>query len=194
LPRRPDKNAGLSDAYFASIARSVGVPPFWLDDCLQEIHLRLWKKQRTTPEVSASLAGVIARRTAIDFMRWAGRRRGKQAATVTPFSELSPEDANEPPVEIILIAKDGDIDTAGRMVDLRTALATMQYREREIIVLSVLYGFASWRIGEQLGISSSRVQQLRARAIVKVRRFISDFDIGSEANGDVPPPRRSPAG
>lgn len=187
LARRDKKQvdaAALSDAYFAAIARSVGVPPFWLDDCLQEMRIRIWKRACKTP-VSASLASVIAQRAAIDFMRSVGRRRGKQAADVSSFSQLSPDDLNEPPADLTLVAKDGDIDVAGRMVDLRAALGSLQYRERSIICLYVLYGLPLWRIGEQLGISASRVRQLLSRAIVKVRRHVADFDIGAEANGDV---------
>lgn len=175
----------LTDGYFASIARAIGVPPFWMDDCLQEIKLRIW---RAGPETSNSLAGVIAQRAAIDFMRSNGRRRGKQAAQVSTFSELaarqaSPED--EPLVELGLVAKDGDPEVAACMIDLRDALATLQARERTIISLYVLYGFPLWRIGEQLGISPSRVQQLLSRSILKVRRLTGVFDIGAEVNGDV---------
>lgn len=176
----------LTDGYFASIARAVGVPPFWMDDCLQEIKVRLWK---AGPDTSASLAGVIAQRASIDFMRSNGRRRGKQAAQVSTFSELaarqaSPE-SDEPLAELGLVTKDGDPEIAACMIDLRDALATLQGRERTIISLYVLYGFPLWRIGEQLGISPSRVQQLLSRSIVKVRRLCGTFDIGAEVNGDI---------
>lgn len=45
-----------SDRYFATIARSVGVPEMWLEDCVQELRIAEWQ-------------GRTYRHTAIDFVR-----------------------------------------------------------------------------------------------------------------------------
>lgn len=59
----------LSDSYLKTIARSVGCPDLWLDDCVQEQRIGLF----LAPNVPMR---TIAKRRAVDFMRWLHGRRG----------------------------------------------------------------------------------------------------------------------
>lgn len=50
-----------SDAYLATVARNVGVPPMWVEDCVQELRLAEWQGRRPWS-------------VAIDFVRQVGER------------------------------------------------------------------------------------------------------------------------
>ena len=53
----------LPDSYLATVARSVGVEPMFIDDALQEMKLAIWR----APHVNVR---VVAKREAIDFQRF----------------------------------------------------------------------------------------------------------------------------
>lgn len=58
---------------------------------------------------------------------------------------------------------------------LRSELATLSDRDREIIELYDLEGWTLREIGERLGVSESRVSQIRTRALGRLRDRMSDL-------------------
>lgn len=181
----------LTDGYFAAIARGVGVPEMYIEDVIQEAKVRLWKAGDSV--VPERAAGVVAKRAAIDFMRRHGRKRGRQAADVSTFSDLAPDLGEEGNYDLECQlsyigagVSAGDLDVQVEIIDLRLALRKLPETEREIVRLYTLYGFHLSEIGQQLGLSEGRVQMLLRHAIDTVRALSGlDVDIGADANGDV---------
>lgn len=60
------------------------------------------------------------------------------------------------------------------MARLRAALATLPSREREIIELYDLEGWTLREVGERLGVSESRVSQLRSRTLARLRQQLTE--------------------
>lgn len=61
-----DKEDANRDSYFYYISMQVGVPKIWLEDCIQEIKLAIWKN----PKIHWK---TVARAKAIDFVRMYGK-------------------------------------------------------------------------------------------------------------------------
>ncbi|MCJ7620359.1 MAG: hypothetical protein MUP64_09105 [Anaerolineae bacterium] len=53
--------------YFAAVARAAGIPELWVDDCVQEMLLRVWREEEA--KGFCKCVSVVARHAAIDFIR-----------------------------------------------------------------------------------------------------------------------------
>lgn len=143
----------LTDDYLQKVSRSVGVLPFWVDDCVQEIRIKLWQHPDTM------FPRLMARTTAIDFVRKTSHysRRERRSPVVECFTAIEAHsrlegtswldtfEARRPPVEDVL--------------DCREAVASLSPREKRLIS-GVALGDTMRAIGAREGISESRVCQL----------------------------------
>jgi RNA polymerase sigma-70 factor, ECF subfamily len=64
---------------------------------------------------------------------------------------------------------------------LRTAIATLPPRQREVLTLRDVHGFSSEEVAEQLGLATGNVRVLLHRARVKVREHLEEYYHGSNA-------------
>ncbi len=96
--------SGISDVYFRQVARSVGCPSAFEDDCVQEQRIGIW----LVPGVPWK---VIARRRAIDFVRTL--RRGRVVM-----------------VELNESAGASDIEDVDRLMDYRLVLSRLTESQR----------------------------------------------------------------
>lgn len=100
------------DAYLVTVARSVGCPDLWLDDCVQEMNIGIWQ----APGVAWK---TLARRRAIDFMRRLYGRRAQRKYT---------EDVSE-----LRLADEG-MAAVDRVIDYRLALSRLTERQRAVLL------------------------------------------------------------
>ena len=61
-------------AYYRKVARSVGVPEFWLDDAVQDIALDLWRRKRRDSSYAIRLSAIDAARRYGPHGRWGSAR------------------------------------------------------------------------------------------------------------------------
>ena len=139
-------------AYVASLVRDRAAA----EDVTAQAFERAYRKRssfsarRGTPE--AWLFG-IARNAALDELR-----RGRRRATL----EREPEDLWTAPVDEVAIA-------AEELATLRSALAALPPRERDLLALKFVAGLSNAEIARLLGISESNAGTRVHRALVRLR-------------------------
>jgi hypothetical protein len=60
--------------YYRRVARSVGVPEFWLDDAVQDMVLDLWRRKRRDSSYAIRLSAIDAARRYGPYGRWGSAR------------------------------------------------------------------------------------------------------------------------
>jgi RNA polymerase sigma-70 factor, ECF subfamily len=142
-------------AYVATLLRDRGAA----EDVTAAAFERAYRKQRTFKAgrgtERAWLFG-IARNAALDELR---RRKRTAALTADPadLDAASPEDG---------------ADAALRRAAVRTALATLDPRERELVALKFHAGLANAEIAGVLGVSVSNAGTQLHRAMTKLREAV----------------------
>jgi RNA polymerase sigma-70 factor (ECF subfamily) len=125
---------------------------------------RAYRRRRTFDrrrgEERAWLFG-IARNAALDELR-----RRRRLATLT----TDPADPAEPAFE----TADDPADVALRRTTVRTALAALAPREREIVALKFHGGLSNEELGRVLGVSQSNAGTLLHRAMEKLRKACNE--------------------
>ncbi len=113
-------------------------------------------------------------------------RLGRTIVRINTIESTSPlatadsvHEANLPPV--MVPSEPPSPDKAFERVEIknrvRAALATLPWRERKVIGLYYYGEVTMKRIGAEIGVNESRVSQLHARAIQRLRKALSeDFD------------------
>ena len=113
-------------------------------------------------------------------------RLGRTIVRINTIESTSPlatadsvNEANLPPV--MVPSEPASPDKAFERVEIknrvRAALATLPWRERKVIGLYYYGEVTMKRIGVEIGVNESRVSQLHARAIQRLRKALSeDFD------------------
>ena len=113
-------------------------------------------------------------------------RLGRTIVRINMIESTSPlatadsvNEANLPPV--MVPSEPASPDKAFERVEIknrvRAALATLPWRERKVIGLYYYGEVTMKRIGVEIGVNESRVSQLHARAIQRLRKALSeDFD------------------
>jgi len=142
-------------AYVATLLRDRAAA----EDVTAAAFERAYRKQRTFRADRGSerawLFG-IARNAALDELR---RRKRTAALTADPADV----DAAQP---------DDDAEAALRRTAVRTALATLEPRERELIALKFHAGLANGEIAAVLGLSASNAGTQLHRAMTKLREAV----------------------
>ena len=113
-------------------------------------------------------------------------RLGRTIVRINTIESTSPlttadsvNEANLPPV--MVPSEPAPPDKAFEQAEIknrvRAALATLPWRERKVIGLYYYGEVTMKRIGAEIGVNESRVSQLHARAILRLRKALSeDFD------------------
>jgi RNA polymerase sigma-70 factor, ECF subfamily len=143
-------------AYVATLLRDRGAA----EDVTAQAFERAFRKSKTFDSRKGSerawLFG-IARNAALDELR--KRKRGAHLAA-------DPADVAPPPEE--------EMDLALRRAAVRTAIATLDPRERELIALKFHAGLDNAEIGALLGLSVSNAGTRLHRALTKLREILDD--------------------
>jgi RNA polymerase sigma-70 factor (ECF subfamily) len=133
-----------------------------VDDIVQDAYLRLWKAGREHRIVSTkAFLFCVARRRALDALR---KHQG------SPIAE-----ANVATVARVLdpIPNGADLaEIAERMVELRTAIAALPPRCREVFALHKLQGVPQREIASRLGLSPRSVEKYCQRAMRQCAAWI----------------------
>jgi RNA polymerase sigma-70 factor, ECF subfamily len=143
-------------AYVATLLRDRNAA----EDVTAAAFERAYRKQRTYKSARGSerawLFG-IARNAALDELR---RRKRSAALTIEPEADLpSPEDA---------------ADLALRRAVVRSALAALPPRERELIALKFHAGLDNAELAAVLGVSVSNAGTMLHRAVTKLRKALDE--------------------
>lgn len=110
MPRPYSTN--LSDAYLYTVARSVGVPEMFLEDCAQELRIAEWQ-------------GRVIRTAAIDFVRQFGRHSRK--GIVRDYGYIDGSES---------LTRDFT-DTSDRIIDLERAWPRLTEKQRTALVKNI---------------------------------------------------------
>jgi RNA polymerase sigma factor (sigma-70 family) len=144
-------------AYVATLLRDRSAA----EDVTASAFERAYRRQRTYKAARGSerawLFG-IARNAALDELR---RRKRSVAMTAEP------EDVGLVPLE-------DETDLALRRAAVRTALARLEPRERELIALKFHAGLDNAELAKALGVSVSNAGTLLHRAVQKLRKAIDE--------------------
>jgi len=156
----------------------VLVRPDDLDDVIQDVYARLYTNQhRYQPLPSQSFTAwltVLARNVAIDYIRQhrnAQRhesRRDEIVLGLDYIDQLGDPDANTEENALELLGE-GDLLPA-----LRRGLDALSPRERELLMLHYVSGYAYKEIAGLKRISEGTVRTLLGRARSKLRRYVED--------------------
>jgi RNA polymerase sigma-70 factor (ECF subfamily) len=143
-------------AYVATLLRDRGAA----EDVTAQAFERAFRKSKSYDARRGSerawLFG-IARNAALDELR--KRKRTAHLAT-------EPEDVHQ--------ATDEEVDRALRRAAVRTALAALEPRERELIALKFHAGLDNAEIADVLGVSVSNAGTKLHRALTKLREILDD--------------------
>ena len=150
---------GARDDVYAYVATLLGDRSA-AEDVTASAFERAYRRQRTYKAARGSerawLFG-IARNAALDELR---RRKRSAALTAEPADDApAPEDA---------------ADAALRRAALRTALAGLAPRERELIALKFHAGLDNAELATVLGVSVSNAGTMLHRAVTKLRKAIDE--------------------
>lgn len=127
------------------------------DDVVQETFLRIYQhksRYRKAPASFRSWAYRIARNLALNSQRKEGRIRPLEAAG-------APLDPGRAPT--------AGLDAAERQAELRSAIAGLAQKEREVVQLRYQRGLSYAEIGEVVGASPAAVKQRVWRALQRLR-------------------------
>jgi RNA polymerase sigma factor (sigma-70 family) len=143
-------------AYVATLLRDRAAA----EDVTAQAFERAYRKRRTFDRrrgaERAWLFG-IARNAALDELR---RRRRLAALATDPVDEAAPDDL---------------VDVALRRTAVRTALAGLPGRERELVALKFHAGLSNGEIARVLGVSESAVGTRLHRVIEKLREACNEI-------------------
>jgi RNA polymerase sigma factor (sigma-70 family) len=143
-----------------SIGRRAGLADSDLDELIQEVRLRLWRKQNATPlqaELPASYVHQAARTAAIDIVR---ARRSRMADASQTLDTVTIADGIAAPDVAI-----EEREAADRIMQVVDGLAT----DRRAAVKLHLAGYRREEISSMLGWSDVRTRNLVHRGLADLR-------------------------
>lgn len=148
-----------SDAYLRSVALNLNVPAMWVEDCVQELRLALWREGCSNPRQ-------LLHRRAIDFLRQVNGTATNHRLRERMTSLDVGDDDWLGRLEVSAAVKPCD-----EMIDVSEVLTSMNRRDAQVLLLAA-YGYSAEEMGRMLGISREHVWQrakwarrtLRARA------------------------------
>jgi RNA polymerase sigma factor (sigma-70 family) len=148
-----------------SMARRRGLPPEDAEDLVQEVFIDLWKSAGRFDPAQASekvFVAMIARRRLIDRLRREQRRPPTQAL------ELEDEDYPGRDFE--------DLENAVEASLASKALAQLNPKERNVLLLSTYHGLSHGQISEHTGLPLGTVKTYIRRGLVRVKELL---DLGA---------------
>ena len=163
--------------------RALGPDPD-LDDVVQEVFLRLWKRVRTLREATALRSFVFS--IAVKVLRWQLRRRAIRRWVGLSDSGVLPEMVQEP--------ADPEAREASRRIQM--ILERLRPGDRTIFILRQTEELSLPEIARVAALSLSTVKRRLRRAILRVRRLVEadpllstylsreGLDVSAEVDGD----------
>ena len=138
-----------------SLARKYTPSAADAEDAVQDIFLDLWRSALRFDPAQSSEAGfvaMIARRRLVDLRRRRARRAGEEELVKPDVAQILP--AGEDRAEVSLVAR---------------AVAQLDAKEREVLVLATYDGLTQQEIAAQTGMPIGTVKTLARRALMRVR-------------------------
>jgi len=131
------------------------------EDAVQEIFIDVWKSAKRFDEAIASekaFIAMIARRRLIDR-----RRRRDRSLDTTPIT---------PVMEETRLFAEGNVEHHAEIALAERAIAKLQPKERDVVLLSVHQGFSHSQIAEQTGLPLGTVKTYVRRGLQRVRDML----------------------
>lgn len=189
-----DRHAGF---VFSSVVRFLGDRET-ASEVVQDAFVTLWRRARQFDAGSGSLLTwllAIARHRAIDRLRAEGRRPGRDAIRldVAPTSggsaAQSTERVDAPPEIIAEAATDPAAVASRRWVQaiVRTGIAELPEKEREVIVLGYALDLSQSQIAERLNWPIGTVKSRTRRALAQLRLHLGNLPELREATDRLSP-------
>lgn len=153
-----DRHAGAVYSLALRITRS----PAQAEDVVQDAFVTLWTKARQYDSERASVAGwllAIARNGAIDRLRSNSHEDG-------PLPDELPDRSEQGEVGDSLLASE-------RAHGVRTALAKVPPRQREVIELMYFEGLAQHQIATKLGVPLGTVKSRAYHGLLRLRDLLA---------------------
>lgn len=146
----------LTDGYLRTVARSVGVLPFWVEDCVQEMRIALWQAGET------KYPRTVAKNTAIDFVRKVNHFRRSDKTSPQVYSFTSVEAASRAEGVSLLDSFEAQAAPIDEMLDCRALIGRLMPHDQRLVG-ALARGETQVGFAASEGISESRVSQLVKR-------------------------------
>lgn len=146
----------LTDGYLRTVARSVGVLPFWVDDCVQEMRIALWQAGETKYPRS------VAKYTAIDFVRKVNHFNRSDKTSPQVYSFTSVEAASRAPGLSLLDTFEAQAAPIDEVLDCRALIGRLMPRDQRLAG-ALARGETQVGFAASEGLSQERVSQLVKR-------------------------------
>lgn len=146
-----------------SLARRYHATTADAEDAVQEVFLALWKNaERFDPEVASetTFVAMIARRRLIDLLR--KRKRRIDTTGLDGKSEQIPGVRGE------------QVEAVAEAALAARALATLDEKERRVVVLSTCHGMSHGQIARHTGLPLGTVKTYVRRGLERVRAALGD--------------------
>lgn len=165
-----DERAAFRELYdrtsprIAAYLRRVTGAPEWSEDLLQDTYVRFLNARRPEMDDRQTMAYLFRIATNLVYDGWRSMRREREWEDVAPPVTVSPE-----PV--------------GLKRDVEEALARLSARERALVWLAYVEGYAHKDIARVLGVKDASVRVLLFRARRKLARILDEAGLTPEVLG-----------
>jgi RNA polymerase sigma-70 factor (ECF subfamily) len=165
-----DERAAFRELYdrtsprIAAYLRRVTGESEWSEDLLQDTYVRFLNARRPEMDDRQTTAYLFRIATNLVYDGWRSMRREREWEEVAPAASVSPE-----PV--------------GLKRDVEEALARLSARERALVWLAYVEGYAHKDIARVLGVKDASVRVLLFRARRKLARILDEAGLTPEVIG-----------
>ena len=155
---------GRTAPKIAAYLRRVTGSPDWSEDLLQDTYVRFLNAERPAMDERQTLSYLYRVATNLVYDGWRSMRREREWEEVAPRADTPPE-----PV--------------GLRRDVEDALAKLSPRERALVWLAYVEGYAHRDIARVLEVKDTSVRVLLFRARRKLARILDEAGLTPEALG-----------
>jgi RNA polymerase sigma-70 factor (ECF subfamily) len=167
---RGDDQAAFGELYertapkIAAYLRRVTGSPDWAEDLLQDTYVRFLNAERPAMDERQTLSYLYRVATNLVYDGWRSMRRERAWEEITPAEDTAPE-----PV--------------GLRRDVEEALARLSARERALVWLAYVEGYAHRDIARVLEVKETSVRVLLFRARRKLAKILDEAGLTPEVLG-----------
>jgi RNA polymerase sigma-70 factor (ECF subfamily) len=148
----------------AAYLRRITGSPEWSEDLLQDTYVRYLNAERPPMDERQTVSYLYRIATNLVYDGWRAMRREREWEEVAPVEETRPE-----PVEL--------------RRDVEEALARLSARERALVWLAYVEGYAHRDIARVIGVKDASVRVLLFRARRKLARILEETGLTPEVLG-----------
>jgi RNA polymerase sigma-70 factor (ECF subfamily) len=152
---------GRTSPRIAAYLRRVTGSPDWAEDLLQDTYVRYLNAERPPMDERQTISYLYRIATNLVYDGWRAMRREREWEEVAPAEETLPE-----PV--------------GLKRDVEVALARLSARERALVWLAYVEGYAHRDIARVVGVKDTSVRVLLFRARRKLARILEEAGLAPE--------------